>query len=150
MRVLVKGRASPVVRVQHNNHISAMSEIIVNGRIKVKSFYLSFNKAYPYLHAGLRDKAGKGIDPDRTMANAKEMDEYKPTAEAGLSVRGNLNAGTFEERFKSSLGITCQIHYRKGGKWARISAAQSKMTLNELNTALKADGADVIDSKLLV
>ncbi|MFN6115719.1 MAG: hypothetical protein ACK46C_07530, partial [Flavobacteriales bacterium] len=67
-----------------------MSEIVVNGRIKVKSFYLSFNKAYPYLHAGLRDKAGKGIDPDRTIANAREMEKYEGTTEAPLSVRGNL------------------------------------------------------------
>ncbi|MFN6176403.1 MAG: hypothetical protein ACK46G_02575 [Flavobacteriales bacterium] len=127
-----------------------MSEIVVNGRIKVKSFYLSFNKAYPYLHAGLRDKAGKGIDPDRTIANAREMEKYEGTTEAPLSVRGNLQAGTFEGRFKESFGITCQIHYRKGGKWAKLNAAQGKMTLNELNAALKVGGADVIDPKLLV
>lgn len=127
-----------------------MSEIVVNGRIKVKSFYLSFNKAYPYLHAGLRDKAGKGIDPDRTIANAREMEKYEGTTEAPLSVRGNLQAGTFEGRFKDSFGITCQIHFRKGGKWAKLNAAQGKMTLNELNAALKVGGADVIDPKLLV
>lgn len=127
-----------------------MSEIVVNGRIKVKSFYLSFNKAYPYLHAGLRDKAGKGIDPDRTIANAREMEKYEGTTEAPVSVRGNLQAGTFQGRFKESFGITCQIHYRKGGKWAKLNAAQGKLTLNELNAALKAAGADVIDPKLLV
>ncbi len=126
-----------------------MSEIIVNGRIKVKSFYLSFNKAYPHLHAGLRDKAGKGVDPDRTIANAREMEKYESTNEAPLSVRGNLKAASFEKRFKENFGITCAIHYRKGGRWVKLNAAQGEMTLSALNAALKSDGADVIDPKLL-
>ena len=115
-----------------------MAEITVNGRIKVKSFYLSFNKAYPYLHAALVNKAGKSIDPDRTIANAREMEEYKPTKEVPVSVHGNLNVGTFEKRFKDNFGITCKVYTRKNDRWRGVTTAQRGMSLSELNASLKA------------
>jgi hypothetical protein len=139
----VDGSANPP------NKSLTMAEITVNGRIKVKSFYLAFNKAYPYIHAGLRDKANKGIDPDRTMANAREMANYVPTKETPISVRGNLKVSTFEKRFQEEFGIQCLVHCRKNGKWIRLNAAQSEMTLSAVNEALKAGGADAIEPKLL-
>jgi hypothetical protein len=151
MRELVMVLVWSAVQVVSNNPHNAMSEIVVNGRIKVKTFYLSFNKAYPYLHAGLRQASSdnKGVDPDGTIANARDLANYEPTKEAPISVRGNLNAGTFEKRFMESFGIKCMMHYRMNGKWKKLNAAQLKMTLNELSAALKAEGAEVIDPELL-
>ncbi len=66
-----------------------MSEIKVNGRIKVKSFYNTFIKEFPYLHASLRLPDGKAADMDDTIASVrtKSLGEYEPSGEADLSVR---------------------------------------------------------------
>ena len=127
-----------------------MGEIKVSGRIKVKSFYNAFIKEFPYLHASLRYPDGKGVDMDASIANARSKsttDGYTPTGNADLSVRGNLNVGTFEKRFKKELGITCEIHFmRENGRWAKTGKQYDAMTLNEANSKLKDDGAKKIKS----
>jgi len=117
-----------------------MSEIKVNGRIKVKSFYNTFIKEFPYLHASLRLPDGKAADMDDTIASVrtKSLGEYKPSGEADLSVRGNLNVGTFEKRFKDTFGITCEIHYKsKSGNWTSSKKTMDSRTLNEANDWVK-------------
>ena len=124
-----------------------MSEITVNGRTKVKSFYNAFLKAYPYLHADLKYPDGKSVDKESTIANARGKSiggDYTPTNEADLSVRGNLNIGTFEKRFKELFSITCQVHFKKNGKWAVTGQKYDGMTLNEANALLKEEGAELI------
>lgn len=96
-----------------------MADIELSGRTKVKSFYSAFLKAYPYLHAGLKYPDGKPVDVESSIANARGKSiggDYAPTKEADLSVRGNLNIGTFEKRFKEVFSITCQVHFKKNGK----------------------------------
>ncbi len=124
-----------------------MSEISVSGRTKVKSFYQAFLKAYPYLHAGLQYPDGKPVDAEATIANARSKSiggEYTPTGESELSVRGNLNIGTFEKRFKEIFSITCQVHFKKNGKWVVTGQKYDAMTLNDANTLIKEEGADLI------
>ncbi len=124
-----------------------MSEISVSGKTKVKSFYQGFLNAYPYLHAGLKYPDGKPVDVEATIANARSKSisgEYTATGEAELSVRGNLNIGTFEKRFKEMFSITCQVHFKKSGKWVATGAKYDGMTLNEANSLLKDEGADLI------
>ena len=122
-----------------------MADIKVSGRTKVKTFYNAFIKEFPYLHASLRYPDGKGVDMDASIANARSKstdDDYTPTGNADLSVRGNLNVGTFEKRFKKELGITCEVHFmRENGKWAKTSKRYDAMTLNEASVKLKDDGA---------
>ena len=129
-----------------------MSEIVVNGRIKVKSFYIAFNKAYPYLHASLRvvGRPNKGVDPDATIASARALEQYAPTKEVPLSVRGNLKLSTFEKRFEEQFGVVCMIHYRKDGGWKRPTAAHRELTLAQASTQLEKAGAESFNiAKLL-
>ncbi|MDX9751858.1 MAG: hypothetical protein RBT71_12315 [Flavobacteriales bacterium] len=124
-----------------------MSEIVVNGRIKVKSFYIAFNKAYPYLHASLRvvGRPRKGVDPEATIASARALEKYAPTKEVPLSVRGNLKLATFEKRFEEQFGIVCMIHYWKDGKWKRPGAKHLQLTLSQANAQLEAAGAEPLN-----
>jgi hypothetical protein len=124
-----------------------MSEISVSGRTKVKSFYQAFLKAYPYLHAALKYPDGKSVDAESTIANARSKSiggNYTATGEAELSIRGNLNIGTFEKRFKEIFSIDCQVYFKKNGRWAPTGVKYDNMSLNEANTLLKEEGAELI------
>lgn len=126
-----------------------MADIKVSGRTKVKSFYNAFIKEFPYLHASLRYPDGKGVDMNASIANARSKSlggEYSPTGNAELSVRGNLNVGTFEQRFKKEFSITCEIYFiRESGKWAKTGKQYDSMTLNEASAKLKESGAKKIE-----
>lgn len=124
-----------------------MSDISVSGRIKVKSFYSSFIKAYPYLYPSLRYPNGKEVDPESTIANARSKSiegGYTATGEADLSVRGNLKVETFEKRFEESFSIKCIMYYKKGGKLVKTGATYKALTLNEANSKLKESGGEII------
>ena len=127
-----------------------MADIKVSGRTKVKTFYNAFIKEFPYLHASLRYPDGKGVDMDASIANARSKStdgDYTPTGSADLSVRGNLNVGTFEKRFKKELGITCEVHFmRENGKWGKTGKQYDAMTLNEASAKLKDVGAKKLKS----
>lgn len=120
-----------------------MGDVKINGRIKVKSFYNSFIKEFPYLHAGLRNGEGKGADLDVTIANLRVSSTGKYSGATGdqeLSAHGNLQVESFEKRFQDALGIKCQIHYKsKAGKWTPASKI-AKMSLNEANAWVKDQG----------
>ena len=125
-----------------------MSEISVSGRTKVKTFYNQFISEFPYLHASLRYPDGKAVDPEASVANARSKsvsEGYSPTEGADLSVRGNLNVGTFEKRFKENFSIECEIHFKKNGKWVATKKKYDSLTLNEANSKLKEEGADLIE-----
>ena len=126
-----------------------MGDIKVSGRTKVKSFYNAFIKEFPYLHASLRYPDGKGVDMHASIANARVKSlggEYSATGNAELSVRGNLNVGTFEQRFKKEFSITCEIHFiRESGRWAKTGKQYDSMTLNEASAKLKESGAKKIE-----
>ncbi len=124
-----------------------MADIEVSGKTKVKSFYSAFLKSYPYLIPALKYPDGKPVDTDSTIANARALSiggDYTPTGEAELSVRGNLNVGTFEKRFKEIFSISCQVNFKRNGKWAVTGQKYDGMTLNEANNLLKEEGADII------
>lgn len=124
-----------------------MADIEVSGRTKVKSFYEAFLKSYPYLIPALKYPDGKAVDTESTIANARSLSiggDYTPTGEAELSVRGNLNVGTFEKRFKEIFSINCQVNFKRNGKWAVTGQKYDGMTLNEANALLKEEGADII------
>ncbi|MEY4141600.1 MAG: hypothetical protein RL110_972 [Bacteroidota bacterium] len=125
-----------------------MSDISVNGRIKVSTFQSNFIKKFPYIVPTLRTPDGKGIDNSLTIAGARSKavgGEYKPSAEAELSVNGNLQVGSFEKRFKAAFGIDCEICYESpGGKLMKTSADHDKLTLSALNAQLKEAGCQTI------
>jgi hypothetical protein len=124
-----------------------MAEIVVNGRIKVKTFQSPFLKSFPYLVPTLRMEDGKGIDNELTIAGArsKAKGEYKPSGESELSVNGNLTVGGFENRFKAAFGIDCEILYRKSSRHFRTNEEHDKMTLASLNKHLQETGAEAIE-----
>jgi hypothetical protein len=124
-----------------------MSEIVVNGRVKVKTFQSQFLKKFPYLVPTLRMEDGKGIDNDLTIAGArsKAKGEYTPSGESELSVNGNLTVGGFEKRFQEAFGVECEIIYRKSGRHYRTNEAHDKMTLASLNKELQETGAEEIE-----
>jgi hypothetical protein len=128
------------------NHTNKMSEVIVNGRIKIKTFQSSFLQKFPYLVPTLRTADGKGIDNELTIAGARSLvkDTYSPSGEAELSINGNLTVGGFENRFKQSFGVDCEICFKKGGRLTRTGADQDKMTLSALNKSLMDSGAEKI------
>jgi hypothetical protein len=124
-----------------------MSEISVSGRTKVKSFYASFIKAYPHLHAALKYPDGKAVDIESTIANARSISKggnYTPTGESDLSVRGNLKVETFEKRFMETFSINCVVHFKKNAKWVVTGPTYKALTLSEANAKVKADGGEVI------
>lgn len=124
-----------------------MAEIVVNGRIKVKTFQSQFIKSFPYLVPTLRMENGNGIDNELTIAAArtKAKGEYKPSGESELSVNGNLSAGSFEKRFKDAFGIDCEILYKKSGRHLRTNDEHDKMTLASLNKHFQDNGSDKIE-----
>ncbi len=125
-----------------------MSDIKVNGRIKVSTFQKEFIKKFPYLVPTLRTSDGKGINNSLTIAGARSKavgGDYKPSGEAELSVNGNLQVGSFEKRFKAAFGIDCEICYKSpGGKLTKTNANHDKQTLTTLNAKLKEAGCQVI------
>ena len=125
-----------------------MADINVNGRIKVSTFQKDFLKKFPYLVPTLRTSNGTGIDNSLTIAGARAKavgGDYKPSGQAELSVNGNLQVGSFENRFKAAFGIDCQICYKSpGGKLLKTNAARDKITLTTLNAEMKAAGCQVI------
>jgi len=126
-----------------------MADIKVSGRTKVKSFYNAFTKQFPYLHACLKYPNGKGVDVDASIANARSKSVeggYTPTGKSDLSVRGNLNIGSFEKRFKDTFSITCEIYFvRESGRWAKTGKQYDRLTLNEASKKLNEAGAKKID-----
>jgi len=124
-----------------------MSEISVSGRTKVKAFYASFLKIYPYLHAALKYPDGKPVDVESTVANARSLSiggGYTSTGDKDLSVRGNLNIETFEKRFLEAFSIKCIVHFKKNGKWSVTGPTYKSLTLTEANNKIKAEGGDLI------
>jgi hypothetical protein len=124
-----------------------MSDISVNGRIKVKTFQANFIKKFPYLVPTLRTPDGKGIDNELTIAGArsKALGEYTPSGESELSINGNLTVGGFEKRFKAAFGIDCEICYKSpGGKLTRTNDDNDKQTLSALNAKMKEAGCQEI------
>jgi hypothetical protein len=125
-----------------------MSDIKVNGRIKVSTFQKEFIKKFPYLVPTMRTPDGKGIDNSLTIAGARSKavgGNYTPSGEAELSVNGNLQVGSFEKRFKASFGMDCEICYKSpGGKLTKTNADHDKQTLTTLNAKMKEAGCQVI------
>ena len=120
-----------------------MSDIKVNGRIKVSTFQKDFIKKFPYLVPTLRTTDGKGIDNDLTIAAArtKAAGSYTPSGEAELSVNGNLTVGGFEKRFKAAFGLDCEICYKSpGGKLMKTNSEHDKQTLTSLNKKMQESG----------
>ena len=125
-----------------------MSGLKLNGRIKVSTFQKDFIKQFPYLVPTLRTTDGKGINNKLTIAGARSKavgGDYKPSGQAELSVNGNLQVGSFENRFKAAFGIDCEICYKSpGGKLLKTNADRDKTTLTTLNAEMKAAGCQVI------
>lgn len=125
-----------------------MSDITINGRIKVSTFQSNFIKKFPYIVPTLRTSDGKGIDNSLTIAGARSKavgGEYKPSGEADLSINGNLQVGSFEKRFKAAFGIDCEICYKSaGGKLMKTSTEHDKLTMSALNAKLKESGCQII------
>ena len=125
-----------------------MADINVNGRIKVSTFQKDFIKQFPYLVPTLRTSNGTGIDNSLTIAGARAKavgGDYKPSGQAELSVNGNLQVGSFENRFKAAFGIDCQICYKSpGGRLTKTNANHDKKTLTTLNAEMKATGCQAI------
>ena len=96
-----------------------MSEIKVNGRIKVVTFQKEFVKNFPYLVPTPRTPDGKGIDNSLSISAARLKavgGEYKPAGSADLSIHGNLTVGGFEKRFKEAFVMDCEICYVSPGR----------------------------------
>lgn len=123
-----------------------MAEIIVNGRIKVKTFQTEFLAKFPYLVPTMRTPDGKGIDNELTIAGArtKAIGAYKPTGESELSINGNLTVGGFEKRFKAAFGIDCEVCFKKGGRLTKTNESQDKLTLTALNKSMMETGGELI------
>ena len=124
-----------------------MSDIKVNGRIKIKTFQSQFIKKFPYIVPTLRTLDGKGIDNDLTIsaARGKVNEKYVPAGESELSINGNLTVGGFEKRFKAAFGVDCEVCYKsKGGKLMRTNAEADKMTLSAINKKLMDEGCQLI------
>jgi hypothetical protein len=126
-----------------------MADIKVSGRMKVKSFYNAFSKQFPYLHACLLYPNGRGVDEDASIANARSKSvggNYTVTGKSDLSIRGNLNVGTFETRFKKAFDVRCEIYFmRESGRWAKTGKQYDGMTLSEASEKLESAGAKKIE-----
>jgi hypothetical protein len=125
-----------------------MSDINVNGRIKVSTFQKEFIKKFPYLVPTMRTPDGKGIDNSLTIAGARAVavpGPYTPTGESELSINGNLQVGSFEKRFKDAFGFDCEICYKSsGGKLMKTNESHDKETLSALNSKMKEAGCQLI------
>lgn len=123
-----------------------MSDIVVNGRIKIKTFQADFCKKYPYLVPTLRMEDGSGINNDLTIAGArsKAKGAYTPSGEAEMSINGNLTIGGFEKRFKDAFGIDCEILYRLSGKHYKTKDDYDALSLSAANKKLEERGAEKI------
>jgi hypothetical protein len=125
-----------------------MSEIKLNGRIKVSTFQKDFLKKFPYLVPTMRTKDGKGIDNSLTLAGARGIaigGSYTSSGESELSINGNLTVGGFEKRFKTAFGFDCEICYKSpAGKLMKTNENHDKQTLSALNSKMKESGCMAI------
>ena len=124
-----------------------MSDLNISGRMKVISFQKEFLKSYPHLYPSLRYPNDKVVEDDSTIANAKNVSlggKYVPAGEADLSMRGNLTVGGFEKRFKDAFSVTCQIHFKKNGKWVKTGPKYDGLTLAAASKMCKEEGCEII------
>ena len=123
-----------------------MSEIKVNGRIKIKTFQANFIKKFPYLAPTLRMPDGTGLNNENTIAWArgKSKGSYSPSGEAELSINGNLTVAGFEKRFKDAFGVDCEIVYKLNGKHYQTKNEYDSLTLSAANKKLEERGAEKI------
>jgi hypothetical protein len=123
-----------------------MSDIKVNGRIKIKTFQSEFIKKFPYLVPTLRMPDGSGLNNDNTIAWARSQSKgaYSPSGEAELSINGNLTVGGFEKRFKDTFGVDCEIVYKLSGKHYRTKDEYDSLSLSAANKKLEEKGAEKI------
>lgn len=126
-----------------------MSDIQINGRIKIKSFQADFIKRFPYLVPTLVNKNKTRLDNEYTIAHANSVvnGEYKPIKVDDFSINGNLHVGSMEDRFEDAFGIPCEVVFRKGGKHFITKGKYDSMSISEANAALKNEGAEPIDLK---
>lgn len=124
-----------------------MSEIKLNGKVKVKSFQKSFLKEYPYLFPTMRTEEGKMIDNELTIAGVRSQvnGAYSPSGESELSVNGNLTIKGFEDRFEKAFGVKCEVCYQKSGRTFKTNDNYDSMTLASANKKLKEEGAEEIE-----
>lgn len=129
-----------------------MSDIVINGRIKIKSFQADFIKRFPYLVPTLVDKKGTRLDNDYTIAHANSTvhGEYKPIKVDDFSINGNLFIGTLEDRFEENFGIPCEIVYRLNGRHYTTKGKYDKMSISEANANLEKVGAEKIKLEEIV
>jgi hypothetical protein len=81
-----------------------MAELTVSGRMKVKTLKKDFQEAFG---ASLRVYNGKRFaDDELTLASIRKNEA---TARGDLKVSGNMQVGTFENKFKEIFGITIQV-----------------------------------------
>jgi hypothetical protein len=81
-----------------------MAEITVSGRMKVKTLKKDFQETFG---ASLRVYNGKHFaDDEATLASIRKDDA---TAKGDLKISGNMQIGTFENKFKDIFGITIQV-----------------------------------------
>ena len=124
-----------------------MSDIKINGKIKIKTFQSEFCEKYPYLVPTIINKEGTRLSNDYTIAKANTVvnGEYSPIKVDDLSINGNLQIGTLEKRFEECFGIPCQVIYRKNGKHFQTKGNFDKLSISEANQQLAADGAEKIN-----
>jgi len=123
-----------------------MSDIKINGKIKLKTFQTEFCEKYPYLVPTLVNKEGTRLHNSYTLAqcNTNVHGEYSPFKVDELSINGNLLVGTLEKRFLEDFGIPCQVIYRKNGKHLQTMGNFDKLSISEANQKLQEEGAEKI------
>jgi hypothetical protein len=81
-----------------------MAELTVSGRMKVKTLKKEFQEAFG---ASLRVYNGKRLaDDEVTLASIRKDNS---TTKGDLKISGNMQVGTFENKFKEIFGITIQV-----------------------------------------
>jgi hypothetical protein len=81
-----------------------MADINVTGKMKVKTLQNQVKQAF-----GCTLRVYKGArfaDPEATLASIRAEDAPKS---GELEIRGNMQCGNFEDKFKETFGITTQI-----------------------------------------
>ena len=103
-----------------------MAEILVSGRMKVKSLKNSFKENFGVT---LRVYNGKRFaDEEASLASIRSDSAQVTRSE--LKVSGNMQIGTFENKFKENYGIKVQVADADDTK-----LLDDKMTLSQASKA---------------
>jgi hypothetical protein len=118
-----------------------MAELTFTGNKKLKTIAKEWCEKFPYTYLGFFDADGNsGMSWDTTTHGSIRGNKKNDD----LSTNSNLKVSSFESRYEDAFGCKIEIKYEKNGKLYRTLNNHNELTLSEMNSWAKENGASNI------